>query len=126
MELEVLIQTAKMRSEGVSPKRLSLSNFSDSYWTIAQMLTHHTVNGCNLQAGDLFGSGTMSGPGEGSQGALIEITKGGTAPVRIGATEERTFLEDRDTVIMRGRCERKGYVRVGFGEVTGTVEAANG
>jgi fumarylacetoacetase len=88
------------------------------------MLTHHTINGCNLQPGDLFGSGTMSGSGEGSQGALIEITKGGTSPVQISADEERTFLEDGDTVIMRARCKRKGSVSIGFGEVTGTVEAA--
>ena len=88
------------------------------------MLTHHTINGCNLQPGDLFGSGTMSGSGEGSQGALIEITKGGTSPVQISADEERTYLEDGDTVIMRARCKREGSVSIGFGEVTGTVEAA--
>jgi fumarylacetoacetase len=124
MQLEVLIRTAKMQHGGAAPKRLSLSNFTDSFWTMAQMLTHHTVNGCNLQPGDLFGSGTMSGSGEGSQGALIEITKGGTSPVQISADEERTFLEDGDTVIMRARSKRKGSVSIGFGEVTGTVEAA--
>lgn len=124
MQLEVLIRTATMQHEGASPKRLSLSNFTDSYWTMAQMLTHHTINGCNLQPGDLFGSGTMSGSGDGSQGALIEITKGGTSPVQIRADEERTFLEDGDTIIMRARCKRKGSVSIGFGEVTGTVEAA--
>jgi len=124
MQLEVLIQTAKMQNESAAPKRLSLSNFTDSFWTMAQMLTHHTINGCNLRPGDLFGSGTMSGSGEGSQGALIEITKGGKSPVQISADEERTFLEDGDTVIMRARCKREGSVSIGFGEVTGTIEAA--
>ena len=124
MQLEVLIQTAKMQNESAAPKRLSLSNFTDSFWTMAQMLTHHTINGCNLRPGDLFGSGTMSGSGEGSQGALIEITEGGKFPVQISADEERTFLEDGDTVIMRARCKREGSVSIGFGEVTGTIEAA--
>jgi fumarylacetoacetase len=124
MQLEVLIRSAKMQHEGAAPKRLSLSNFTDSFWTMAQMLTHHTINGCNLRPGDLFGSGTMSGAGEGSQGALIEITRGGTSPVQISADEERTFLEDGDSVIMRARCKRESCVSIGFGEVTGTVEAA--
>jgi fumarylacetoacetase len=124
MQLEVLIRTAKMLQEDAAPQRLSQSNFTDSYWTVAQMLAHHTVNGCNLRPGDLFGSGTMSGSGEGSQGALIEITKGGTSPVQISADEERTYLEDGDTVIMRASSKRTGCVDIGFGEVTGTVVAA--
>jgi len=124
MQLEVLIQTSQMQREGASPERLSLSNFTDSYWTIAQMLTHHTVNGCNLRPGDLFGSGTMSGSTEGSQAALIEITEGGKSPVTLANGETRTFLEDGDTVIMRARCERNDAVSIGFGEVVGTVEPA--
>ncbi len=124
MQLEALIQTEKMRLEGRSPKRLSLGNFTDSYWTMAQLLAHHTINGCNLRPGDLFGSGTMSGSVERSQGALIEITKGGTTPVRISADEERTFLEDGDTIIIRARCERRSFVSIGFGEVAATVQAA--
>lgn len=122
MQLEVLIQTTRMRNENCPPERLSSSNFTDSYWTIAQMLTHHTINGCNLQPGDFFGSGTMSGATEGSQGALIEITKGGSEPVQLSNGETRTFLEDGDTIIMRARCDKEGAVSIGFGEVAGTVE----
>lgn len=121
MQLEVFIQTEKMRRDGTAAERLSLSNFADSYWTAAQMLTHHTMNGCNLRPGDLFGSGTMSGATEGSQGALIEITQGGSAPVRLEHGEERTFLEDGDTIVMRASCRREGFVEIGFGEVCGTV-----
>ena len=124
LQLEVLIQTSRMLQEGKSPERLSLSNFTDSYWTMAQMLTHHTVNGCNLRPGDLLGSGTMSGSTHGSQAALIEITEGGKSPVTLGNGEIRTFLEDGDTVIMRARCERAGATSIGFGEVVGTVAPA--
>ena len=124
MQLEVLLQTARMRENSMEPERLSRSNFTDAYWTVAQMVAHHTVNGCNLQPGDLFGSGTMSGEHEGSQGALIEITRGGAEPYRLDNGEERTFLEDGDTVILRGHCDREGAVRIGFGEVVGTVMPA--
>ncbi|MEX2326630.1 MAG: fumarylacetoacetate hydrolase family protein, partial [Pseudomonadales bacterium] len=119
--LEVLIETAQMRANGEALVRLSLSNFTDSYWTVAQMLAHHTINGCNLTAGDLFGSGTMSGSAEGSQAALIELTSGGVNPVRLPNGETRSFLEDGDRVILRGWCERDGACRIGFGEATGTV-----
>ena len=91
---------------------------------MAQMLTHHTVNGCNLRPGDLLGSGTMSGSTHGSQAALIEITEGGKSPATLGNGEMRTFLEDGDTVIMRARCERAGATSIGFGEVVGTVAPA--
>jgi fumarylacetoacetase len=85
------------------------------------MLTHHTVNGCNLSAGDLFGSGTQSGPTPEQAGSLLELTAGGKQPIRLPAGEERTFLEDGDRVTLRGWCERPGFVRIGFGEVSGTV-----
>lgn len=121
MQLEVYLQTAAMEDAKLAPERLSRSNFTDSFWTMAQMLTHHTVNGCNLMPGDFFGSGTMSGSGPGSQGALIEITKGGAEPITLANGETRTFLEDGDRVMMRARCEREGYVTIGFGECAGKV-----
>ena len=121
MKLEVFLQTASMRDQQLAPERLSAGNFADSYWTVAQMLTHHTMNGCNLQPGDLLGSGTMSGAGPGSQGALIEITQGGKVPYELTNGETRTFLEDGDTVVMRASCAREGFVGIGFGEVVGTV-----
>lgn len=121
--LEVLIETAQMRGAGEAPVRLSLSNFTDSYWTVAQMLSHHTVNGCNLAAGDLFGSGTMSGADERSQAALIELTTGGAKPIHLPNGETRSFLEDGDRVILRGWCDREGARRIGFGEASGTVLA---
>ena len=125
MQLEVLLQSATMRENNIAPERLSSSNFSDAYWTVAQMVAHHTVNGCNLRPGDLFGSGTMSGDHEGSQGALIEITRGGAEPIRLRNGEERAFLEDGDTVILRAHCAREGAVRISFGEAVGTVLPAN-
>jgi fumarylacetoacetase len=106
--------------------RLSLGNFHDAYWTVAQLVAHHTVNGCNLRPGDLFGSGTMSGPEPGSSAALIELTRGGRQPVELGNGETRTFLEDGDRVIMRGWCAREGAARIGFGEVSGTLLPADG
>lgn len=121
MQLEVLVETPQMREQGLSPCRLGLSNFDYSYWTVAQMVTHHTVNGCNLQAGDLFGSGTMSGPHAGSEGAMIELTQGGKQPVTLSTGEVRTFLEDGDRVIMRGWCDKAGAKRIGFGEVSSTI-----
>ena len=121
MHLEVFIQTERMKQAAFEPERLSSSNFTDSFWTIAQMLAHHTVNGCNLKPGDFFGSGTMSGANAGSQGALIEITNGGSEPVTLASGETRTFLEDGDSIILKARCERAGAVGIGFGECVGTV-----
>jgi fumarylacetoacetase len=85
------------------------------------MIAHHTINGCNLQPGDLIGSGTQSGPGPGESGALIELTEGGRKAIALPGSETRTFLEDGDTVILRGHCEREGFRRIGFGECVGTV-----
>ncbi|MBW3139940.1 fumarylacetoacetase [Ferrimonas balearica] len=117
MQLECLIQTPAM----AEPVRLSQSNFSDSYWTIAQMVTHHTVNGCNLQAGDLFGSGTQSGPEHEQAGSMLELSRGGKSPITLPGGEQRTFLEDGDTIIMRAVCDKPGAPRIGFGEVRSTV-----
>ena len=85
------------------------------------MVAHHTINGCNLRPGDLFGSGTMSGPEANEAGALIELTKGGRQPVTLNNGEQRTFLEDGDAVIMRGRCQNERAPKIGFGEVVGTI-----
>jgi fumarylacetoacetase len=119
--LEVALQTETMRKAGVAPQRLMQSNFRDSYWTLAQMVAHHTVNGCNLQAGDLLGSGTQSGPEAGQGGSLLELTHGGKQPLELANGEMRTFLEDGDTVALRGFCAKEGFRRIGFGECRGTV-----
>ncbi|WP_398498303.1 fumarylacetoacetase [Variovorax sp.] len=120
--LEVLLQTAKMREAGEAPVRLTLGNTTEAaYWTAAQLVTHHTVNGCNLQPGDLLGSGTLSGPKPDQAGSLMELTLGGKQAVTLPNGEKRVFLENGDTLVMRGWCERAGAVRIGLGEVSGTV-----
>ncbi|WP_295977522.1 fumarylacetoacetase [uncultured Variovorax sp.] len=120
--VEVLLQTAKMRAEGAAPVRLTRGNVAEAaYWTAAQLVAHHTVNGCNLQPGDMLGSGTLSGPKPDEAGSLIELTQGGKQPITLPNGEKRTFLEDGDTLVIRGYCERLGAVRIGLGEVSGTV-----
>ena len=121
IELEALIQTPRMRAAGTAPARLCLTNYRYAYWTAAQMVAHHTVNGCNLQPGDLLGTGTLSGPTLDSACALIELTTGGKNPVQLPGGETRTWLEDGDTVVLRGWCQRPGAARIGFGECAGTV-----
>jgi fumarylacetoacetase len=121
VDLEVWLQTARMREAGEPGVRLMRSNFTDAYWTVAQLLTHHTVNGCNLQPGDVLGSGTLSGPGADQAGSLLELSQGGKVPLKLANGETRAFLEDGDTVILRGHCERAGARRIGFGECRGTV-----
>jgi fumarylacetoacetase len=122
--LEAWLETAKMRAAGAPPVRLSRTSFRHAYWTIGQMLAHHTVNGCNLQPGDLLGTGTQSGPAPEEAGSLLELSLGGKQPVRLPDGEARTFLEDGDAVILRAAAERPGYRRIGFGECRGTVEPA--
>ncbi|HEY5863193.1 MAG TPA: fumarylacetoacetase [Casimicrobiaceae bacterium] len=122
--LEVWLQTAAMRDTGVPATRLMSSNFRDSYWTLAQLVAHHTITGCNLQPGDLLGTGTQSGPGPGQGGSMLELSNGGRAPLRLPNGETRTFLQDGDTVILRGYCERPGARRIGFGGCAGTVTPA--
>lgn len=119
--LEVWLQTAKMREAGEGPQRLSQSNFSDAYWTLAQMITHHTVNGCNLQPGDLLGSGTLSGQAPEQAGSLLELSAGGKKTLTLANGETRTFLEDGDSVILRAHCAREGFRRIGFGDCQGQV-----
>jgi len=114
--LEVLLRTQRMRDNGQAPVRLSLGNFRHSYWAIAQMVAHHTINGCNLQPGDLLGTGTQSGPNPEEAGSLLELTAGGKKPLRLPNGEQRAFLEDGDTIVMRGWCEQPGGLRIGFGE----------
>ena len=121
IQLQVGLQTATMRASGVRDATLCRTSYRHAYWTVAQMVTHHTVNGCNLQAGDLLGSGTLSGPTLDQAGALIELTQGGKNPMTLPNGEQRTWLEDGDSVVLRGWCERAGAVRIGFGECSGTV-----
>ena len=121
IRLEAFVQSAKMRDRGEPPQRLSATSFRHSYWTISQLVAHHTVNGCNLRPGDLFGTGTQSGPTPGEAGSLVELSKGGSSPLSIGRDEQRTFLEDGDSVIFRAWCERPGAITIGFGEVSGRV-----
>jgi len=121
IRLEVWLQSERMRAAGMPAQRLSASSFRDSWWTVAQMLTHHSVNGCNLCPGDLIGTGTQSGPLPQEAGSLLELTAGGRTPLSLPSGEERTFLEDGDRVRLRGYCERAGFARIGFGEAVGTV-----
>jgi len=122
--LETWLQTAAMRERGEAHVRLMQSNFRDAYWTLAQMLAHHTVNGCNLQTGDVLGTGTQSGPAEGQGGSLLELTLGGRRPLLLPSGEQRSFLEDGDSVQLRAYCEAPGCRRIGFGMCEGTVTAA--
>jgi len=121
IKLEVLILTPRMREEGEAPFRLSLSSTLNMYWTFAQMVTHHTVNGCQLNPGDLFGTGTLSGPKAGSMGSLLEMTEGGKHSITLPNGETRTFLEDGDEIIFKARCEHEGVDSIGFGECRAVV-----
>ena len=122
--LQVWLQTAAMRAKDSKGELLSTSNMNDAYWTLAQLVAHHTVGGCNLRAGDVLGSGTLSGPLPQQGGSLLELTQGGKTPLKLQNGEVRTFLEDGDTIILRGFCERPGARRIGFGECRGTLVAA--
>ncbi|MDB5741748.1 MAG: fumarylacetoacetate hydrolase [Polaromonas sp.] len=124
VSLEVLIQTQAMRDAGLASQRLSRSSYRDAYWTVAQMITHHAVNGCNLQPGDLLGSGTQSGARADQAGSLLELTAGGKNALTLANGETRTFLQDGDAVTLRGYCERSGFRRIGFGDCQGQVLAA--
>jgi fumarylacetoacetase len=117
LTLEVYLRSPRMRE----PVRLSRGNLRHLYWTPAQLLTHHASNGCNLQPGDLLGSGTVSGPGDETRGCLLELTHNGREPITLPNGEQRTFLEDGDEVTFRGYCERPGFVSIGLGECSGTV-----
>jgi fumarylacetoacetase len=116
IHLEVLLQSTRMDV----PARIATSNFRYMYWTICQQLAHHTSNGCNVRPGDLMASGTISGPAREERGSMLELTWRGSEPLDLPSGETRRFLEDGDTVIMTGWCQDDG-VRVGFGEVRGTL-----
>lgn len=131
--LEVHLASKQMRDRGMSPIRLSRGSFKDMYWTIAQLLTHHASNGCNLQPGDLLASGTISGQSPDSRGCLLELTWQGRdaagkplprRPIDLPTGEKRLFLEDGDEIIMKGYCEREGFRRIGFGECRGVIVPA--
>jgi fumarylacetoacetase len=119
--VEVHLTSARMRELRMAPHRLSRGSAADLYWTPAQLIAHHTSNGCNLRPGDLLASGTISGPAKESRGCLLELTWRGAEPLTLPSGETRKFLEDGDEVIMRGYCEREGAVRIGFGECRGEV-----
>jgi fumarylacetoacetase len=121
IQLEVFIETARMRAAGIPAQRLSATSFRHSYWTLPQLIAHHTVNGCNLRAGDLFGSGTQSGPTPAEAGSLLELSAGGSKALTVGESETRAFLLDGDSVIFKGRCARPGAASIGFGELRGQV-----
>lgn len=122
VQLEVVLQSRAHRAQGLPGDRLSATSFRHQYWTIAQMVAQHTVGGCNLQPGDLLGTGTISGPTPAEAGAMVELSVGGTRPIPLPATgETRTFLEDGDTVVLRGWCEAPGAKRIGFGVCQGEV-----
>ncbi|HBS28865.1 MAG TPA: fumarylacetoacetase [Phycisphaerales bacterium] len=126
--LEVHLASAEMRRRSMHPVRLSRGSFKSMYWTLAQLLTHHASNGCNLQTGDLLASGTVSGPAPDSAGCLLELTWDGPGkprkPVELPTGEKRLFLEDADEIILRAHCERDGFRRIGFGECRGTIAPA--
>jgi len=122
--VEVLLRSEEMRKRGDVAVRLSKGNLRDLYWSVAQLLTHHASNGCNLRPGDLLATGTISGPEEGSEGCLLEM-KHRSGPVTLPTGETRTFLEDGDEVILRGYCEKAGLPRIGFGECVGRILPAS-
>jgi fumarylacetoacetase len=122
--LEVHLASRRMREAGMAPIRLSRGPASSLYWTIAQLVAHHTSNGCDLNPGDLFGTGTISSPEPSGFGSLMEISQGGKMPIDLPIGETRTFLEDDDELILTGRAEAEGYVSIGFGKCVGLVEPA--
>ena len=126
IQLEVGLQTPRLREAAQAAAVICRTSYRHAYWTVAQMVAHHTVNGCNLQPGDLFGSGTLSGPTLDQAGALIELTQGGKNPVQLPNGEQRVYLEDGDAVVLRGWCEKPGAARIGFGECVGTVLPTRG
>ena len=122
--MEAYLRSEEMARRRIAPLRLSQSSAASPYWTVAQMVAHQTSNGCNLEIGDVIGSGTISGESEGSFGSLLEITKRGQAPLQLPTSEQRVFLEDGDEVTFKGFCERAGFARIGFGSCVGIISPA--
>ena len=121
ISLEVGLQSRLMKQKNIAPQSLARSNFSHSYWTAAQMVTHHASNGCNLCAGDLLGTGTQSGPALSEAGSMLELSQGGQVPIELHGGENRVFIEDGDTITMKAWCEKEGARRIGFGSVDSIV-----
>lgn len=126
VDLEVFLQTENMRQAGLDAERICYSNFSEAaYWTIAQLVTQQTVNGCNLGVGDLLGTGTLSGPRPEQAGSMLELSQGGKQTFQLSNGESRVFLQDGDRITLRGHCTRPGFRKIGFGDCTGTVLSSN-
>jgi fumarylacetoacetase len=121
IELEVQLMTPGLAAAGLPPQILARSSATDLYWTAAQLVAHHSCGGCNLQPGDLFGSGTISGPTPDGMGSLLELSQGGRQPVTLASGETRRFLEDGDAVIFHGVCRREGFAPIGFGSCRGVI-----
>ncbi len=121
LTLEAYLVSAAMRRDGIAPRRLARTSSTSLYWTVAQMVAHHASNGCNLEIGDLIGSGTISGPERSSWGSLLELTARGREPISLPSGEQRGFIEDGDEIIFRGLAEKPGYPRVGFGECRAVI-----
>ncbi|MYN14607.1 fumarylacetoacetase [Pusillimonas sp. TS35] len=127
IELDVYLSTEQSRAKQAEPAHVSSSNFKDAaYWTVAQMVAHHTVNGCNLSAGDMLGTGTLSGPAAGQEGSLLESTAGGKQPLTLPWGEQRMFLQDNDEIILRAHARKPGYPTISLGEARGRVLPARG
>jgi fumarylacetoacetase len=124
IRLEVHLQTEAMRRKAIAPHRITRASALDLYWTPAQMVAHHSSNGCNLRPGDLFGTGTISSAAADGHGSLLEMTTSGRQPISLPSGESRTFLEPGDEVIFSGWSERPGYARIGFGEARGIIVPA--
>jgi fumarylacetoacetase len=120
--LEAFLLTEGLQAKGLPPHRMSASNTTDLYWTVAQLIAHHSCGGCNLEPGDLFGSGTISGPTREGWGSLMELSEDGTRSTTLPSGESRTFVEDGDEVIFRAHCHRDGCVPIGFGECRARIE----
>lgn len=122
VRIETFLQTEDMRADGTAPVCISRAAFArDAWWTPAQMVAHHTVNGCNLRPGDFLGTGTISGPEDGTQGSLLELTYGGARPIQLPRAQSRTFVEDGDEITLVAWCERPGYRRIGLGRCTSRI-----
>lgn len=121
IELEVALQTTAMRNKGMAPHRLAHTSATALYWSLAQLITHHTIGGCNLQSGDILGTGTLSDAAPDSVGSLLELTQGGKAPITLPDGTTHAFLEDGDELLITGRAARDGYVPIGFGECRGRI-----
>lgn len=125
IQLDVFLTTETSRKQGHAPHKLASSNFNEAFWTLAQLVTHHTVNGCNLQAGDLLGTGTLSGPNAGQEGSLLELNQGGKKAIELSWGEQRYFLEDHDEIIFEARGVKEGYPTIGFGQCAAMVLPAH-